>query len=43
LKGKKIINKTRQGIDISRMLKALVLVEYKMKILGHCNAKSYAK
>jgi hypothetical protein len=43
LKGKQIINKTRWGIVISRMAKALVPIEYGMKILGHHDAKSYAK
>jgi hypothetical protein len=43
LKGKQIINKTRWGIMISRMVEALVLLEFGMKILGHYNAKSYAK
>jgi hypothetical protein len=43
LKDKQITNKTRWGIAISRMTKALVPIEYGMKILGHSDAKSYAK
>jgi len=40
LKGERITNKTKWGIAISRMANALVQVEYGMKILSHCNAKS---
>jgi hypothetical protein len=43
LKGKQIINKTRGGIAISNMAKALVPIEYGMKISSHYDAKSYAK
>jgi hypothetical protein len=43
LKGKQITNKIKWGIMISKLAKSLVLVEYGMKILGHYNAKNYAK
>ncbi len=43
LKGKRITNKTKWGNAISKMVNALVQVEYWMKISSHYNAKSYAK
>jgi hypothetical protein len=43
LKVKRITNKTKWGIAISKMVDALVPIEYGMKISNHCNAKSYAK
>jgi hypothetical protein len=43
LKGKRITNKIGRGIVISRMVEALMLVKFGMKISSHCNAKSYAK
>ncbi len=33
-KGRKIINKTSYGIVMTRMLKALVLLKYGMKVFG---------